>query len=470
MTGRVVVVGGGITGLVAARELARSPSRPSVTLVEAGDRLGGKVRTSTVAGMPVDEAPDAFLARVPEAADLCRDLGLGDRLVAPAQRSALVWSRGALRPLPDGHVLGVPTDLAALARSGVVSRAGVARAALDRVLPGRPLVGDEPVGALVRRRLGAEVLARLVDPLVGGINAGDSDRLSVAAVTPQLAEAAREGGSLVAALARRPAADPTAPVFLSLDGGLQQLTDALAADLAATGVDVRLRWPVAAVDRAPGGGWVVHGDGGTGDPLGADAVVVTCAAHTAARLLAGAAPAAARALCAVEHASVVLVAFAYDRAAIPGPLDASGFLVPRCEHLLLTACSWASSKWAHLGGGPVLLRASAGRHGDDTASAMDEDRLVERLAADLATTMGVRGRPVDVRVGRWPASFPQYAPGHLDRVAALEANLAATAPGLVVAGAALRGLGLPACVRQGRAAAAAALRAATAGADVDVRA
>ncbi|HEX9992500.1 MAG TPA: protoporphyrinogen oxidase, partial [Acidimicrobiales bacterium] len=229
----VAVVGGGLTGLVAARAAAAG-GRAGVVLVEAGDRLGGKLRTSTVAGLPVDEAPDAFLARVPEAVDLCRQLGLGDRLVSPARRSALVWSRGALRRLPDAQVLGVPTDLAALARSGIVSRAGVARAALDLAMPGRPVEGDEPVGALVRRRLGADVLERLVDPLIGGINAGDADRLSLAATAAPLAEAAARGGSLVRALARRPPpADPGAPVFATVRGGLGLLADALADDLAA---------------------------------------------------------------------------------------------------------------------------------------------------------------------------------------------------------------------------------------------
>ena len=473
MNQRVVVIGGGITGLAAAYEVGRRAPEAEVILLEAGPRLGGKVLTSAIAGTAVDAGPDAFLARVPWAVDLCRELGLADDLVSPAARRAYVWSRGALRALPSAMVLGVPLDLDELAETGLVSPAGIDRARRDLddsphaklravrsedVRRGRvfgPAGGatdpDLSVGEVVRSRLGDEVLERVVDPLLGGINAGDSDRLSLEASAPQLAAAARRDASLIRGLqAERAdlASDPDAPLFFTLPEGLGRLVDRLAEALTA---DVRLDTPVERIQRTSSGYEAVTPAG----PLDADAFVVTTPAAVAAEQLAPVAPAAAADLAEIEYASVALVTFAVPEEAVRRDLDASGFLVPRIEGLALTACSWASSKWAHLQqDGQVLLRASAGRFGDDEALALDDDDLVERLLADLATTMDLQGRPSATRVSRWPASFPQYQPGHLSLVDRIERAAREEAPGVVVAGAALRGVGLPACIRQGREAAA----------------
>lgn len=413
--------------------------------------FGGKLLTTPIAGRPVDEGADAFLARVPEAIELCDELGLRPELVSPATGVAYVWSRGELRRLPDRLVLGVPTDLDALAATGIVSEQGVARAAADLDGgwddAGRG-AGDESVGALIRRRLGDEVLERLVDPLLGGINAGDTDRLSLAAGAPQLASAAAAagGGSLIAALrAQRDAAQSTsAPVFFTLPGGLGRLVDAI---VDSTGADLRLGASVERLVRGAGG-WDVNGEH-------VAAVIVTAPAPAAATLLREVAPAAAAAIAAIEYASVALVTMAVPAATVGRRLDGSGFLVPRGEGMLLTACSWATTKWAHLAqpDGTVVLRASVGRLGDHRALALDDGALVAKVCQELATTMGLGGEPSEVRVSRWPASFPQYEPGHLDRVAAIDAALARDAPGVVVAGAAYRGLGIPACIRQGREAA-----------------
>src|SRR5947209_4813127 len=245
---RVAVVGGGITGLATAYFLQQAGV--AVTLIEADHRLGGKIRTDTLAGVPVEAGPDAFLARVPSAVELCRDLGLGDELVAPASGTAFIWTGGRLRPLPGRHVLGVPTGLGPLVRSGVLSPAGVARAALDLVLP-QSRFGDDPsVADVIGRRMGHEVLDRLVGPLVGGINAGDPRRLSLRSTAPQLADGAARHRSLVLGLRRRPptAAGAAGPAFLSLDGGLQRLVDRLA-EVLAPATDIRLGTTVAAVER-----------------------------------------------------------------------------------------------------------------------------------------------------------------------------------------------------------------------------
>lgn len=445
--GRVAVVGGGITGLAAAYELTRW--RAHVALFEASDRLGGKILSTPFAGRIVDEAADAFLARVPWAVELCDELGLRADLVSPAQLAAYVWWDGALRRLPAGLVLGVPTDLDALAASGIVSPAGVQRAEADLDVVDDERHEDESVGSLVRRRLGDEVMDRLVDPLLGGINAGNADHLSLAAGAPQLAAAAAEarGGSLIAAL-RSPRTPPNdGPVFFTLPGGVGGLVDALGARIGSAGASVALGHEVGAIAR-DGNGWAVDGE-----PF--DAAVLATPAPAAATLLAPIAPAASDVLRGIAYASVVLVTLAYPADAVDRPLDASGFLVPRGSGLLLTACSWATSKWSHLdrGDGTVVVRASAGRIDDERARTLDDGSVVRRLASELANTMGIRRDPTGVRVSRWPRSLPQYAPGHLDRVAAVDRAVAEAAPGLAVAGAALRGLGVAACINQGREAA-----------------
>jgi oxygen-dependent protoporphyrinogen oxidase len=458
MTERVdaVVVGAGITGLAAARALALEGAH--VTILDP-EPVGGKLRTTPFDGGALDEAADAFLARVPEGVALCRDLGIDGDLVSPAERHAYVYTGGALRRLPQGQVLGVPTDLEELAGSGIVSRAGLERARRDLVTPLVAPDGDPTIGAVVRDRLGDEVAERLVDPLVGGINAGLTDELSLAATVPQLDAAVRSGApSLIEACQAQRAAnpDPDAPVFFAPSGGLGALVDALVADLAERGAEVR-DLAAASVEPGEGGRWrVVDSQGGV---LAADAVVLATPAGAAAQLVGAAAPQAGARLAGIRYASVALVALAVARDAIDRELDGSGYLVPRVEgHLVLTACSWVSAKWPHLhGDGTVWLRASVGRDGDTRALDVDDDTLRAAVQSDLALTMALRGPVQEVRLTRWYGSFPQYRPGHLERVDAIDADLAARAPGLAVAGAALRGLGIPACIRQGTAAAGRAL-------------
>jgi oxygen-dependent protoporphyrinogen oxidase len=435
---RVLVLGGGITGLAAAWELQRHPSRPEVTLIEASERLGGKIRTTPFAGLPaVDEGADAFLARVPWAIDLCNELGLDD-LVSPATGRAYVWWNGRMHPIPEGLVLGVPKGLGGLARSGLMSWRGKARAALEPVVPRRPATDE--LGATIRYRFGAEVLERLVGPLVGGINAGDADRLSLAATTPQLAEAARRSRSLLFALRRTPPAAP-GPVFLAPRRGMQTLVDALVDRLG--DVDVRLGQPATTVS-ADGSRWRV-------DDLSADAVVVTTPAWASARLLESTSPDAARLLAGIDHASVALVTLAFAEGRVARALDGSGHLVPKAAQRHITACSWGSTKWAGWkSDGQVILRASLGRDGDVHALEGDDDDVVSLGLADLSEQLGISGDPLHQRVSRWERSFPQYRPGHNERVTAIADALRRDADGVVVTGAAFAGLGVPACIRQGR--------------------
>ncbi|MEJ7585338.1 MAG: protoporphyrinogen oxidase [Acidimicrobiales bacterium] len=452
--GTVAVVGGGIAGLTAALRLHQRGAR--VTIIEADTHLGGKLRTTPFAGRLVDEGADAFLLRVPWALDMCRELGIEGELVNPGSRTAYIYSRGKLHPLPP-QLMGVPTDLDAVAEGGLLSDEGLDRLGRDLTLAPTPLAdGDDTVAAVVERRLGPEVLERLVDPLIGGINAGDTRRLSLRAAVPQLDAAARDLAhpSLVEACRAqqsRSEMGPEAPIFASPSAGMGRLVGAVTSAL--EGVAVRVGTRVDALGPDPaGGGSILHLDDGSS--MQADAVVVAVPPHVGAPLLREVAGTASALLAGVEHASVAIVTLAVRRDDIARSLDASGFLVPRVEHLALTACSWTSAKWHHLGpghgDGTEIVRASVGRHGSTEALDLGDDDLIARVLDDLAVTMALRGAPTEVRVSRWPQGFPQYAPGHLERIDEVERLLPHR---VALAGAGLRGVGVPACIRSGNEAA-----------------
>ncbi|MEL7156167.1 MAG: protoporphyrinogen oxidase [Actinomycetota bacterium] len=458
---RAVVVGGGIAGLCAALDLVEAGW--TVDVHEAADRWGGKVWSSPVGDRLVDAGPDTFLARVEPGRQLCRDLGLEAELTSPvAPVPAYLARNGALHPLPPGSMLGVPTDLDVLRGGGLISDAGIEAAEADRTTPATPVrstaTGDGPaghrggeiddisVGAYCRARLGDEITDLLVDPLLGGINASDIDRLSLRAGAPLLATAAEQGPSLMDALARlRPSAGPTLgtaaraePVFLGLPGGTARIIDALIERLTDR-AGLHLNHPVADL-------------GAVAEP--GVPVIVATPAFVAADLVRPRSPDAARQLDAIDYASVAQVVVDVPRAAVERELDASGILFPRVEGTMLTACTWLSTKWAHYRRPQsVLLRLSSGRFGDERPAKLDDAALAAALLDDLRTVIGIEGSPTATRVVRWPRAFPQYTPGHLDRVAAITDALAVDAPGVQVVGAAYRGIGLPACIDDGRRAA-----------------
>jgi len=459
------VVGAGIAGLAAAWEAADSGAE--VVLLDSDRRAGGKLDSTSLLGRRIDTGADAFLARRPEGTTFVQDVGLGASLISPATSSALVWHRGQLQRLPEGLLLGLPSNLVSLARSRVLSPFGVARAALDLVLPGDP-VGDVDiaVGALVRRRLGPEVQERLVDPLLGGVNAGNSDHLSLQAGVPQLAAAVQGHRSLVAAAwlgrRRQRRTEGIGPTFSSVRGGLGRFAEQVARQLADRGVQVVLGFTAARLERPNRAGdtrvgWSVVT--GVGARFAADAVVLAVPPGPAASLLEAHAPTSAAKLGAISSASVAMVCLAYREADVGHPLDGSGFLVPRSGGRLMTACSWASSKWPEVAApGMVVLRLSAGRAGDGRALALADDVLAARLHNEVAVALGITAEPAGHHVTRWVDAFPQYAPGHAELVAAIEQGLPA---GLEVAGAAYRGVGIPACIGSGRAAARRAVASAT---------
>ncbi|GLW64152.1 protoporphyrinogen oxidase [Actinomadura rubrobrunea] len=451
-----VVIGGGITGLAAARLLLRGGAR--VTVLEGSPRIGGKLRVSEIAGLPVDEGAESMLARRPEGLELVRDLGRAGDLVHPGTTSSAIFSHGALRPLPSGQVMGVPTDLAALARAQVLSPKGLARVPLDLVLPATPRgAADVSVADYVGARLGREAVDRLVEPLLGGVYAGRVEKLSFEATMASVAAASRGHRSLIAAVRglRQGASDNTGPVFASLPDGLGALPHLVADAITAEGGTIRTDAMVRELRRTPTGWRLTVGPARDPEYLEADAVVVAVPAAPAARLLADEVPAASRELARIDYASMAIVTLVYPVSAFPRLPRVSGYLVPAVENRDVKAVTFSSIKWPHLRRNApdlIAVRCSLGRYGEEHTLQRDDEDLRAAAVTELAATCGLTELPVASRVTRWGGGLPQYNVGHADVVARIRAAVAGQ-PGLAVAGAAYDGLGVPACIATARAAA-----------------
>ncbi len=456
----VVVVGGGISGLAAAHALASAGGdrgHPRVTLLEGGPTVGGKLRVGEVAGLQVDLGAEAILNRRPEAVDLAGSVGLGSSVVHPDTTSAAVWTRGALRPLPP-TMLGIPASVPLLRASRIIDEAAVRRAVLERGFPPLDVTDDVAVGRLVTRRLGRQVRDLLVEPLLGGVYAGWSDELSLHATMPAVVAAlARHGGLLAAAeatvrgAATGGAAEPK-PIFAGLRGGVGRLATEVGGAAQRLGVDVRTSTMVRSLQRRPEGWRVVIGPASDPETVDADAVVLACPAAPAARLLRDVAADAAAELAEVGYASVALVTLAFRLDADGPPLRGSGFLVPPVEGTVIKAATFSSVKWGWLRGELAVVRCSIGRYGEESQLQHDDAELVAMAEADLRAATRLRGTVVDALVTRWGGSLPQYAVGHLDRVRRIREQLSTLAT-VEVCGAALDGVGIPACVASGEAAA-----------------
>lgn len=453
----MVVVGGGITGLAAAWFLRQADDAPDVVVLEAGPLVGGKLQTGDLAGHAVESGAESMLARRREAVDLAVAVGLEEAIEAPVTSAARVLVDGELRDFPSGTVLGVPGDLQSLRASRVLTRRGLARVAAERALPQPARTDDIAVGRLVTQRLGREVTDRLVEPLLGGVYAGRAAELSLEATMPALAEARRSGERLTVAARRLRTtgggtADGSAP-FVGIAGGLAQLPQRLAAGSA----EVRTRMTVRALRRLADGSWqVTAGPVPRPETIDADAVVLAVPATPAARLLRDHAPVAAGLLDTVEYASVALVTLGYRTVDVPaGALRGSGHLVPPREGRVIKAATYSSRKWAWVGrqvGDLTVVRMSVGRYGEEADLQRDDADLVRLASEDAADVLGLHARPAAGAVFRWGGSLPQYRPGHVARVRRMRATLA-DVPGVVLAGAAVDGVGIPACIASARAAA-----------------
>ena len=464
----VVIVGGGIAGLAAAFFLRDEPVR--VTVLEGASGIGGKLSASEVAGVPMDAGAEALLARRPEGIDLITATSLGDSLVPAGVTSSSMYTRGTLRPLPKRQFMGVPADIDELAATGVVSPEGIERAKAETTP--EPTAGDSQdvsVTEYIGRRIGAEVVDRLVDPLLGGVYAGRSEDLSFRATLAPLAASAAKHDTLTHAAAALippppPAGQPLKdhqkpkPVFVSLTTGLGALPEVLAKE---SGAVIRTNAMVRDLERTSSGWRLTVGSAASPEQVEADAVILAVPAVPASRLLSRTDQAASAALGAIPYASMAIITLAFRAGDFPhDQLGRSGYLVPAVDGRAVKAATFSTVKWPHLarqGDGVHIVRCSIGRAGEVALLQRDDQDLVTLAAEELGAAIGIGAAPVDSRVTRWGGGLPQYNVGHLDRVARIRAAVAAQ-PGLAVAGAAYDGVGIPACVATARAAADQVLR------------
>ncbi|HET6975808.1 MAG TPA: protoporphyrinogen oxidase [Pyrinomonadaceae bacterium] len=451
---RIVVVGGGITGLAAAHRLREIDQSINVTLLEASDRLGGTIQTEHRDGFLLERGPDSFISEKPEALKLAKRLGLESQIIETNEtyRRSFIVRNGRLRAVPEGFQLLAPSRMWPFITSDIFSLAGKARMAADLILPRKNTNGDESLASFVRRRLGEEALTRMAQPMVGGIYTANPETLSLRATLPRFLDMEQKHRSLILAMLRTGRSQKTGTsgarysLFLSFDRGMQVLVDALAQIKA----EVRLNTRVETL-HLNDSGWTITTH--TGEKLQADAVCLAVPAHIAASLLNDTSTLLVQKLKAINYASTATINFAYRRSAIAHPLNGFGFVVPYIEKRSLIACTFSSVKFSDRAPDEhVLLRAFAGGALQPEIFALDETTLATKVEADLRELLGISEDPLFVEVAKWERSMPQYEVGHLDRINEIE-KLVAEVPGLALAGNSYRGAGIPDCIRSGEVAA-----------------
>jgi oxygen-dependent protoporphyrinogen oxidase len=445
MTVDVAIVGGGIAGLAAAYELRQRGV--SVQVLEAGSRPGGVITTERIDGWVIDGGPDAMLVQKPAAVALCRELGLGDRLVSTlTPRTAYVLRDGRLHPLAEGSFLGFPLRFSALARSSLFTIGGKLRLAGELVVPGHRGDDDESIGAFVRRRFGEEAVDYLAEPLLAGIHAGDVERLSTRALFPRLLEAERQSGSVLRAFRALHVIPSPQGAFVSLPSGIAELVDALVATLPDV---VHTQARVTELHRTTS--LIIDSSIGR---LEARAVILAVPAYVAGSLLRAFDTALATFCDAVPYASTATVAFGYRRDQVAHPMHGTGFVVPRVERSALLAGTWVTSKWpGRAPDGHVLLRGFLGGGRDPQRLEDSDEELIDAARSELTELLGITGAPSITRLFRWTRQSPQFEVGHLQRVAAIDDHLASL-PGIFLTGSGFRAIGIPDCIADARATAA----------------
>lgn len=467
---RVVIIGGGISGLAAAHRLiersAQSENkRPEILLLEASARLGGVIRTERRDGFLLEAGPDSFISEKPEAVELAKRINLTSRLIETneARRKSFIVRKGRLHAVPEGFQLLAPSRFWPFATTSIFSLTGKARMALDLILPRRATVNgshEESLAQFVRRRLGREALERMAQPMVGGIYTADPENLSLRATMPRFLEMEREHRSLIRAMwkqSRKVQASESKgtsgarySLFLSFDEGMQALADGIIARLNDVSIRLNTRVESLAFDDATKQ-WKIGVS--KEDTILADAICLALPAYASAKLLREADAQLSSELEAIPYASTATINFAYKRADIPHALDGFGFVVPFIERRSILACSFSSVKFAGRAPvGHVLLRAFVGGALQPEMFALEEEAMIEAARRDLQQLLGVRTEPLFAHVEKWPRSMAQYHLGHIERVGRIRQRLNAN-PTLKLAGNAFDGAGIPDCIRSGETAA-----------------
>lgn len=443
----VAIIGSGISGLSTAWYLQQQRPNLSIAVFEQQGRAGGRIDSTKVGSHEVELGADATIARDGTTLELLGDLGLEDELEYPAVDSALIYTDNELRKLPTKTAFGLPTSASELKQTKLISRNGIRQFSKSFKRSFDPTDADMSLGMFARERLGDEVVENLVDPLLGSIHAAPIDSLSLHATAPHLAEIARSGKSLNEAL---PQTKKRENLFVSLQGGMPRLISRLHERINENNA-IKLSHTVARIEEEKGTYVVVTTDR---KRFTARFVVLAVPSYVASELVRGINDDASALLEEIPHASVAMCVLSYKRQDVHGLPKASGFLFGRDSLLLMTACSFASQKWARYNDtDEVVFRVSAGRTDDIRPFAMGDKELVQHLHTDLASILDIRSVPGAATLRRWPRSFPQYGLGHLQTVDAIESLLNTQTPRILLAGASYRGVGVPACIRQGKRAA-----------------
>ena len=461
---RILIVGGGISGLAAAHRLLELEASLQITLIEASSRLGGTLQTKERDGFLLEQGPDSFISEKPQALELSKRLGLSSHLIEtnPKYRRSFLVRAGSLRPVPEGFQLLAPTRMWPFVTTDIFSWAGKVRMAGDLVLPRRRGNGtdDESLANFVRRRLGNEALNRMAQPMVGGIYTADPEMLSLRATLPRFLDMERAERSIILAMWRkarelRKETGNTSGVsgaryslFLSFDRGMQTLVDKLAEELNSRGVSARLNSKVTSI--AYDGTWQVESSSGRID---ADAICLAVPSFIAGTLLAEVDPELSSLLKQIQYSSTATINLGYRRSQIGHPLNGFGFVVPYIEGRSLIACSFSSVKFAQRApDDSVLLRAFVGGALQPEMLDLNNDEIVGRVKSDLNQLLSIEGEPIFTEVTRWERSMPQYLVGHLDLVDAIDSKVKML-PRLRLVGNAFRGAGIPDCIKSGETAA-----------------
>ncbi|AIE59270.1 protoporphyrinogen oxidase [Bacillus methanolicus MGA3] len=455
---KVVIIGGGITGLTAAYYLqkeAREKGLPlDVKIIEASHRLGGKMQTVVRDGYIIERGPDSFLARKQSARRLAKEVGMEDKLVNNSTGKSFVLAKNRLHPMPGGSIMGIPTQIAPFITTGLFSAIGKVRAAADFVLPRSNPAKDQSLGQFFRRRLGDEVVENLIEPLLSGIYAGDIDQLSLMATFPQFYEVEQKYRSLILGMKKVTPAQPkntgqngkSKGIFLTFTTGLQSFAEAIETKLepgsVLKGIKVEL---VTKKDK----GYELKLN--NGQLIFADSIV-SAAPHQVL-------PSVFSQyeffdiLKEMPSTSVATVALAFPKEAIEKDIDGTGFVVSRKSDYTITACTWTHKKWPHTTPeGKVLLRCYVGRAGDETVVDLSDDQIIKIVLDDLNKIMNITAEPEFAVISRWKDSMPQYTVGHKQRIDTIKRHVAEELPGVFIAGSSFEGLGLPDCIDQGEAA------------------
>lgn len=467
---RIVIIGGGITGLSAAHYVKKLCNERGVSarisLVEKDETFGGRIHTYKKDGFIIEKGPDSFLARKLPMIELVKELGLEDQLTGtnPEAKKTYVLRQGKLHRMPPGLMLGIPTEIGPFMRTKLISFPGKARAMMDLVLPKRTASEDESLGHFIDRRLGKEVLENIAEPLLAGIYAGDTYQLSLRATFPQFHTIEERDRSLILGMIKNRrqggAESRTLPeaarntTFLSFKEGLETVVHGLVDAL--DNVRFFSQCEALSVVKREDASYSIALSNGI--ELEADAVIAALPAYASAKLL-GEHSLEARKLADINYVSVANIALAYNEDDVPMKLDGSGFVIPRNEGRFITASTWTSKKWLHTAPqGKILIRCYTGRQGDDRWLKMDEDEVIHAVRKDLKELMGIKAEPLFTEFTPLPRSMPQYPVGHQDMIDAVRSDLALHMPGVWVTGSAFHGVGLPDCVRQGKEAAAAVMQ------------